>query len=112
MTHRSLRFRLALPAVAALALAGIGLAVFAERELQGERSSRTTAVESLQGQLSQAQRRLSILQARAAALQAENTALAKRIRAAQNSHDTAQSLAPLSFLVPIERACVRVRHCL
>lgn len=96
MTHRGLGYRLALPAVAVLALAGIGLAVFAERAVQGERSSRRTAVESLKAQLAQAQRRLSILQARAAVLHAENTALARRIRAAQKSHDSTQSLGLLA----------------
>jgi hypothetical protein len=79
MTHRGLGYRLALPAVAVLALAGIGLAVFAERAVQGERSSRRTAVESL-GHI------VGVLRSGVE--------------------------EDLSFLVPIDRACVRVRHCL
>jgi putative serine protease PepD len=96
MTHRSSRYRFALPVVAALALAGIGVAVLAEREVQGERSSRKSAVESLQAQLAQTQRRVSILQARAAALQSANAALRKQVRTAQKSLATTRSLAPLA----------------
>jgi S1-C subfamily serine protease len=80
--------RLALTALAILAVAGLGLAVVAVLDVRAEQSSRRNAVERLQARLAVADHRVSSLQARAAALQAQNTKLAKRVGAAQKSRLT------------------------
>jgi S1-C subfamily serine protease len=87
---RRRRTSLVLAALAALALAGIVLAVLAERGVQAERSSRRTEVEGLQAQLGRARHRL-------AALRSENAVLAKRLEDTRRSIGTPEAgLAPLA----------------
>jgi S1-C subfamily serine protease len=91
------RRRFAMATLAVLALAGIGLAVVAVRDVQEERSARGAAVQRLQGQLAQAEQRALALQARTAALQSENRGFLKRIGALQRSLDASRTdLAPLA----------------
>jgi len=93
--------RLAVAGLAALALAGIGLAVAAERDVRDERSSREADVQRLRAQLAVARHRVTSLQARAGALQSENTALARRLGEARKGLATTfeASLARLAARV-------------